>query len=587
MPGTPYPDRPAATARAILIAWVLLAAILLVSSWSRIMTGQLPDPDDALRLVQVRDLIGGQGWFDLTQHRIDPPGGTPMHWSRLVDLPLLLATLVAGEAAALVIVPLLTLAVTVRAVGRLAARLIGPDKVLYACLVCGFLPVLVMQIQPMRIDHHGWQIAMVALAALALTGEHARRGGMLAGLAMATGIAISVELLPLSAAFAAVLAWRWWRDSRAALWLASYLQALAAGLVVFYFLSHGPVALRPWCDALSPPYLALFAVVAAGVTLAERVKLAGVMALAAMLASGVFALAALGWWAPQCLAPPFANLDPLVRDYWYVNISEGQPVWRQAADWIIPALVPLIAALGACLALWSRSPREQRMLWAEHAMLLGAALVLGLLVSRSLAFAAVLAAIPLGWLLAVLLERIRSAGSTGGKILAVVSIVLVLAPTVPFMLAAKLSPPTQQAVPVKLADSACDVRASAASLSRLREGTVFAPLDLGPSILLESDHAVIATSHHRAEAAMADVIGAFIASPEQAKPIVARHQADYLALCTDLAEARIYARRHPEGLAAQLVAGQVPDWLEPVAPLTTAQFKVFRVRPGGTAAPPR
>ena len=57
MPGTPYPDRPAATARAIFIAWVLLAAILLVSSWSRIMTGQLPDPDDALRLVQVRDRV--------------------------------------------------------------------------------------------------------------------------------------------------------------------------------------------------------------------------------------------------------------------------------------------------------------------------------------------------------------------------------------------------------------------------------------------------------------------------------------------------------------------------------------------------
>src|SRR5258708_6574158 len=43
--------------------------------------------DDAMRLVEVRDLIAGQAWFDLAQHRLDPPG-TPMHWSRVIDAPL-------------------------------------------------------------------------------------------------------------------------------------------------------------------------------------------------------------------------------------------------------------------------------------------------------------------------------------------------------------------------------------------------------------------------------------------------------------------------------------------------------------------
>src|SRR6202163_5098690 len=43
--------------------------------------------DDAMRLVEVRDLIAGQGCFDLMQHRLDP-AGLPMHWSRVVDLPL-------------------------------------------------------------------------------------------------------------------------------------------------------------------------------------------------------------------------------------------------------------------------------------------------------------------------------------------------------------------------------------------------------------------------------------------------------------------------------------------------------------------
>ena len=42
-----------------------------------------------MRMAQVRALLGGQGWFDLRQHRFDAAqGGANIHWSRLVDLPL-------------------------------------------------------------------------------------------------------------------------------------------------------------------------------------------------------------------------------------------------------------------------------------------------------------------------------------------------------------------------------------------------------------------------------------------------------------------------------------------------------------------
>ena len=46
------------------------------------------DNDSLLRLVEIRDLLGGQGWFDLHQYRMGPPGGFVMHWSRLVDAPI-------------------------------------------------------------------------------------------------------------------------------------------------------------------------------------------------------------------------------------------------------------------------------------------------------------------------------------------------------------------------------------------------------------------------------------------------------------------------------------------------------------------
>jgi hypothetical protein len=43
------------------------------------------DGDDQMRLVQVRDFLAGQGWFDVRQYRVLPPEGISMHWSRYLD----------------------------------------------------------------------------------------------------------------------------------------------------------------------------------------------------------------------------------------------------------------------------------------------------------------------------------------------------------------------------------------------------------------------------------------------------------------------------------------------------------------------
>src|ERR1700674_3756214 len=68
---------------------VLWLAATVAIAWPSINGGVFDamSTDDAMRLVQVRDWIGGQGWFDLFQHRLDPPGAS-MHWSRVIDAPL-------------------------------------------------------------------------------------------------------------------------------------------------------------------------------------------------------------------------------------------------------------------------------------------------------------------------------------------------------------------------------------------------------------------------------------------------------------------------------------------------------------------
>src|SRR5262245_57481523 len=77
------PREPAETRRLLLLLWAVTVGSYLLAG-----RGLDLSTDDAMRLVQVRDLLGGQAWFDLTQYRLSPPDGVVMHWSRLIDLPI-------------------------------------------------------------------------------------------------------------------------------------------------------------------------------------------------------------------------------------------------------------------------------------------------------------------------------------------------------------------------------------------------------------------------------------------------------------------------------------------------------------------
>src|SRR5262249_61356239 len=66
------------------IAWLVIAANLIITNWAA--TGlTLSDTDDALRLVQMRSFLDGQGWFDLHEPRLGPTPGYESHWSRPID----------------------------------------------------------------------------------------------------------------------------------------------------------------------------------------------------------------------------------------------------------------------------------------------------------------------------------------------------------------------------------------------------------------------------------------------------------------------------------------------------------------------
>ena len=577
----------------VVAVWVLASSLLAALTWGRIMNGQPSDPDDVMRLVQVRDLIAGQGWFDLHQYRLAPPEGTLMHWSRLVDIPLFIVIKLltpflgqyGAEVTAMIFIPLLTLGACVAMVGMLAWRLTNREVAVFSCLCFVLYPIVMVQMQPMRIDHHGYQILAVLLSMWALSWRNAVRGGAVAGFAMAAGLLVSLELLPLAAAFGGVLFLRWLRDANDRWSLVGYMQSLGASMFVLFLLTRGISDLAPHCDAISPAYLAFFLIAAVGTSILSgfgRLPTLGLVA--GFAATGLAGAAFFAVTATQCLGNPFGNLDPLVYENWYLRIREGQPIWVYSWDFALPALVQPLIALFASLALWARHKDWLRRWWLDYSVVLAIAIVGGILTTRSLAFAGALGAIPLGWLLVGLLKEWGGARSIAKRIVYPLVIVALL---VPMSIASAVQPHVEALANAgndvettkTIFDTGCDLDRSLPALDRLPNGTVFAFFDMGPDILRQTQHSIVASSHHRAGASMKDVILAFSSKPDQARTIIEGHEADYVVICTDLPEARIYSELHPgdAALIDGLKNDEAPEWLQPLQLATPGSFKVWRV----------
>lgn len=573
------------------LVWLLVSAFLIAMRWPDIAAMRLTDSDDILRLVQLRDLLAGQSWFDLHQYRISPPDGVLMHWSRLVDLPLLLVYAVlapllgghAAEQATVVIVPLLTLGAALLLVGRLAWRMVGEDAVFYACGALVLALGALVQLQPLRIDHHGWQIVCLLAALNGLAARDARSGGRVAGVAMGLGMTISLELLPLAALIGAVAALRWLRDPKAPGLCLSYVRALAVSATIAFLATRGLADLAGHCDTLSVPYLAGLVVIATGLSL---LALAGnlpaparALGLAGAAAAGLGVVLAI---APQCSRGPFVMLDPLVQQYWYANVGEGMPAWRQDGRTLLRLLVPSLAGLWAVWRLWRGSAGWLQRFWGEYLLLVLGGIALALLVSRSAAFAAALVAVPLSWLLYNWRRRALNARKRGEKAALATMALVILLPDAPLGVARIASPARASSGPA--VQEVCDVPAAATALRRLPASTIFAPIDSGPLLLVHTPHSVVATAHHRAAQGLHDTIAAFLAAPDQAEAIVRKRGARYVLICPGLVEAGIYRRAAPGGFMARLVAGQAPSWLRPMPLPRESGALLWEVLPPGQPA---
>lgn len=583
-----------------LVAWLIITAWFVFWRWNAIHWLSLGDTDDNMRLMQVRALLDGQGWYDLRNYRINPPQGLDIHWSRIVDLPiagliLILKPFVGtpeAERLACGIAPLLPLSLAMLGVAATARRLV--DKVSWPLAIVFLLccSVTMLMFMPDRIDHHGWQLAMLSLTVAGLCDTRAMRGGAIVGISTAVSLSIGLEMLPYAAMAGAIIALRWVWDRAEAPRLTVYALTLAGGSSIGFALFASYANRVPRCDALTPVWLSVIVVAGLFLYLLARLNPArrgvrlGLAALAGAAIGVGFALV-----FPQCLGRP-EQVSPELARMWLDNVREAKPIYQHPLRTAFPIVVlPVIGLIGALLATWRARGTPRLIGWAAVS-LFGTFAAAMLLWQARAGPAAQLLAVPgvtalawivLPWCLGSRFVLVR----VFGTVLAFVSVSGLFAGLVFTPLHFRLfghdfgyTPPDRPNAFIQRVNNAsglCPTIPALQPLDKLPAQTIFTFVDLGPRLVVVTHHNAVAGPYHRNGDAILDVQHAFSGTAEQFRAIAKRHGATLLLTCPNMSESTVYRARNPGGFYDQLAHNKVPDWLEPVAMPARSPLRLWRI----------
>lgn len=538
------------------------------------------DNDDQMRLMEVRDLLSGQSWWDTHQYRILPPEGIPMHWSRYIDAGIAAIILAASnfvsttsaEHAALILWPAFLACLMVLVLAQGSARVFGPASAIGAVAVFLSWGKLGGEFVPPRIDHHNVQILCgTALFYLSVLPGRARVLGAVAGVVTAFSLAIGLELLPYFATIWGLMALRHaFGQPGTGKWLVGFGVAITISAPLF-LAGQTPASAwsTPWCDVLAPPVMALGLVgVVATLTpvLGERWLPGPVSRIAALLV-----MAALGLWLAfpllgQCLAGPYSALSPEVRSTIETNIVEALPaitLFQKYPSLLGRVLLPPVVIMLLAGLCWGRlhgrlQPVQSRAL-VQAFVVSGVGLGFALVQIR----AANLMTPAIPFLGGFLVHAFTLIPRDSRVRLPAIIVLLLALPAVVEKAVNWAAPVSRIAASAKapprpaLGSRNCRTETALAEIGRLPPALLLSTVNLGPTIITYTHHSAASAAYHRSVDAMWNGIGA-LGSEALLRAAVAKSGADYVVLC---AGSRL-ERENP--WTAALLAGELPDWLTDV-----------------------
>jgi len=581
-----------------IAAWTALTFVVFVqAAWWLTLDGvSFADGDSYLRLLRVERLFETGAWFDVTIPGANAPFGFELHWTRPLDILMLLVAvplipfMSAHDAiyiAGVWISPVLHLALAGSMIWALRPVLGGIGSAVAAGLTATQIAWLSFAIVG-RADHH-MLFALAAVIALGFVlraqvhGE--RRLGTGLGFSLAGGLWVGPEFLVF---IAFVLGWTgllWLKGRDGATRLNGRASAaLAIGTGIALLIERGGAIAVVEYDRLSAFHFVMVFVIFgfwAVLDAAERRIRTSTSMRLLWAGAGVAVLAAVSVrFFPGVLDYPFPGVDPaflriqaMISDYQGIATPDRFLIYLGAA---VPAAPWLAYRL-------LRGP--QRIAWMVIA--LGFVVYLGFAMNwtRWILYAAVFMTVPLADLIVTADGWAHRRFGSPLRVFVKLAIVagLIFGPAaLGFSLRGDVEPDGKAAEECPVDRLSAWIRAE----PRVDPDTVIvAAPNFGPEILYRTGRGVVATLSHRNDSGVLDVYRLMTGTSDAAlKDMAAKRNLGVIVICPDSgAESFIRRDAVEHSLQNRLLSGNLPEGVSEAAlPLPIADaFRVFLIDRGG------
>lgn len=599
-PSLTFSDRLASSPS--LLALVAVAFAFAVAAAMGFKMAQFGvDNDSQMRLVEVRDLLAGQGWFDTKQYRMGVPEGFVMHWSRLIDAPIaaimLVASLVtgsqaAGEMVALVLWPALTFFAALYFVLRAVRAFAGDSAMVPATVITAITFYGIGIFAPGAIDHHNAQLALnIAVLAFLLESIHQPRRAFFAGVAGTLSLVVGMETA-VYVAFAGISVAVWFliKGERAASATIHFGLGFATAAIVALLVAKPPSSwFAAECDAYSIVQFTVAVLAGLGIAAVagtNATRYSTMRRFVGLAAVGACVAAVLVIAFPQCLAEPYSDMPPRLRDYWMSTISEAQPIWAMLRGMpIIAANVypPIFVAL--IWLLWRITRRGFRTEDGFVAAFLVSAALVACYQVRGANFGLGFAMLPLAAMVADARAGMDANSSVKANLrligawLISINLVWMLGAT---LIVTKLQS-SQAAEPAETESGlivpgagivGCAHDDDYALLAAMPKARIVSGANLGAAILRLTSHHPYAGPYHRNITGNLIAFDMLSASPESGRAMALDNRIDLVVSCRSDASSSNFASGT---LQSALNDGRTPSWLQIVPETAGRNLEVYRV----------
>lgn len=316
-----------------VLVWIVATIGAVNHSYPNIMSWQLGDNDNYMRLHQVETFLETKSWYQKPLEDFNPQDGRIMHWSRIPDLPIAASILLLGTflddpkniLATLFIIPSIYSLLFIISIGIFTYRFFNINIALTAIFITPFVAAYA-KFLPGNIDHHGLQIVIfsVFLATLPIKGKKLNRNHLVFNsIAITLSLLIGLEVLPFIVIVLITLLVSNVNDEASYdfICVTSFSSSILGIIGLLTLEGFSGVTSQNFDTASSSLFILIFF---CGFILYANKKIKLLLFL--VIQSIVF-LTLVYLVQPDLISSPYRNYPAILNDYWLEKVMEARPFY--------------------------------------------------------------------------------------------------------------------------------------------------------------------------------------------------------------------------------------------------------------------